>query len=62
MNLFEEKLNMLQNGDIKTLEISKNDFLLFRKVLVKREDFKHFSGNALQGGQIIYTYLSKARS
>lgn len=62
MNTFEEKLNMLQNGDIKTLEISKNDFLSFRKVLVKREDFKHFSGNAMQGGQIVYTYLSKARS
>lgn len=62
MNTFEEKLNMLQNGDIKTLEISKNDFLSFREVLVKREDFKHFSGNAMQGGQIVYTYLSKARS
>lgn len=62
MNSFEEKLNMLQNGDIQSLEVSKDDFLAFREVLIKREDFKHFSGKALQGGQVIYTYLSSARS
>ena len=62
MNTFEEKLNMLQNGDIKQLIISKEEFLSFREVLVKREDFKHFSGNAMQGGQVVYTYLSTPRS
>lgn len=62
MQSFDEKLNMLQNGEIKTLEISKEDFLSFREVLVKREDFKHFSGKALQGGQIIYSYLTNPRS
>lgn len=62
MQSFEEKLNMLQNGDILTLEISKEDFLPFREVLVKREDFKHFSGNAMQGAKIVYTYLKVPRS
>ncbi|WP_144509452.1 hypothetical protein [Bacillus sp. FJAT-22090] len=62
MNSFEEKLNMLQNGDIEMLEISKEDFLAFRELLVKREDFKHFSGTAMQGGKIIYTYSQIARS
>lgn len=62
MNSFEEKLNLLQNGDIQSLEVSKNDFLAFREVLIKREDFKHFSGNAAQGGHVIYTYLSVERS
>lgn len=62
MSSFEEKLNMLQNGDIQSLEVSKDDFLAFREVLIKREDFKHFSGKARQGGQIVYTYLSSARS
>lgn len=62
MHSYEEKLNMLQSGDIKTLEISKEEFLSFREVLVKREDFKHFSGEAKQGGEVIYTYLRVARS
>lgn len=62
MNSYEENLNMLQNGDIDMLKVSKADFLSFREVLVKREDFKHFSGKATQGGEIIYTYLRVARS
>nr|WP_313891520.1 hypothetical protein [Psychrobacillus sp.] len=62
MNSFEEKLNLLQNGDIQSLEVSKNDFLAFREVLIKRQDFKHFSGSAAQGGHVIYTYLSVERS
>lgn len=53
---------MLQSGDIDTLEITKEDYLAFREILVKREDFKHFSGEAKQGGKIIYTYLQVARS
>lgn len=53
---------MLQSGDVDMLEVSKADFLSFREVLVKREDFKHFSGKATQGGDIIYTYLQVARS
>ena len=59
---YEEKLNMLKNRDIKEIVIEKNEFLAFREVLVLREDFKHFSGNAKQGGQVVYTYLDVARS
>ncbi|TQR11661.1 hypothetical protein [Psychrobacillus soli] len=62
MNPYEEKLNMLQSGDMKMLEITKGEFLSFREVLVKREDFKYYSGKAMQGGKIIYTYLPVARS
>lgn len=62
MESFEEKLNMLQNGTINTLEITKEEFLPFREVLLKREDFKHFSGKAKQGGNVIYTYLLTPRS
>lgn len=60
--LYEEKLNMLQNGDIKDLLIEKDEFIAFREVLVLRDDFKHFSGNAKQGGQVVYTYLNTPRS
>jgi len=59
---YAEKLNLLQNGDIKEILIEKDEFIAFREVLVLREDFKHFSGNAKQGGQVVYTYLSIARS
>lgn len=62
MNLYEEKLNMLRVGDIQSLEISKEEFLAFREVLIKREDFKHFSGSAKQGAAVVYTYLLKERS
>jgi len=59
---YEERLNMLLKGDIKEIVIDKNEFIAFREVLVLREDFKHFSGNAKQGGQVVYTYLNVARS
>ncbi|TQR20180.1 hypothetical protein [Psychrobacillus vulpis] len=62
MHSYEEKLNMLQTGEIKELEILKDEFLPFREVLVKREDFKHFSGKASQGGHVVYTYLKLPRS
>ncbi|MCK1996355.1 abortive phage infection protein [Psychrobacillus psychrodurans] len=59
---YEEKLNMLQNGDIQNIVVEKNEFIAFREVLVHREDFKHFSGNAEQGGRVVYTYLNNPRS
>lgn len=62
MKTFEEMLDQLKSGEIQTLEIAKNDFLAFREVLIKREDFKHFSGNAMQGAQVVFTYLKVPRS
>ncbi|MFJ7825141.1 abortive phage infection protein [Psychrobacillus sp. NPDC096623] len=59
---YEVKLNMLQSGEINEIVIEKNDFIALREVLVQREDFKHFSGNAKQGGQVVYTYLEVPRS
>jgi hypothetical protein len=62
MKTYEEMLDQLKSGEIQTLEIEKNDFLAFREVLIKREDFKHFSGNAMQGAQVVFTYLKVPRS
>jgi hypothetical protein len=62
MKTYEEMLEQLKSGEIQTLEIAKNDFLAFREVLIKREDFKHFSGNAMQGAQVVFTYLKIPRS
>jgi hypothetical protein len=55
-------LNELRDGIISELRIKKEDFLAFRMVLIKREDFKHFRGIAQQGGDIIYQYLQEPRS
>ncbi|KQU10982.1 hypothetical protein ASG65_12790 [Bacillus sp. Leaf13] len=58
----KDVLDKLANGEMDEFRIKKEDFLGFREVLVKREDFKHFRGNAQHNGEIIYTYLEEARS
>ncbi|MBM7647318.1 hypothetical protein JOC78_000239 [Bacillus ectoiniformans] len=57
-----QQMEQLKNGEIKECFVSKENFLEFRKVLVKREDFKHFRGIAQRGGNVIYTYLEEPRS
>ncbi|MCO0598439.1 hypothetical protein NGI46_13430 [Peribacillus butanolivorans] len=58
----KDVLDKLANREMNDFRIKKEDFLGFREVLVKREDFKHFRGNAQHNGEIIYTYLEEARS
>ncbi len=55
-------LDKLKNGEIKEYLISKEEFLPFRQVLVKREDFKLFRGIAQRGGGVLYHYLNEPRS
>ena len=62
MNNYETLLNQLRNKEIERLEITKEDFLAFRQVLVKDPQFKHFRGEAQQGGNIIYTFMEVPRS
>jgi hypothetical protein len=57
-----EVLEQLKNGIISEYHVSKEDFLPFRSVIVKREDFKHFRGIAQRGGHVIYQYLDSPRS
>ncbi|MDM5297681.1 hypothetical protein QUF51_05905 [Bacillus pumilus] len=52
----------LRNGTEKQVTIQKNDFLYFRSVLVKQEDFKHFRGIAKHGGDVMFEYLKEERS
>ncbi|WP_442599295.1 hypothetical protein [Neobacillus sp. D3-1R] len=61
-DLINERLDQLKNGVINEYYVSKEDFLVFRKVLVKREDFKHFRGIAQRGGAAVYHYLEVPRS
>jgi hypothetical protein len=55
-------LEKLKTGELKEYLIGKNDFISFREVLVKREDFRHFRGIAKRGGEVVYQYLEEARS
>ena len=62
MSEYENVLEKLKQGELSSYVVKKDDFLKFREVLVKHENFKHFRGEAQQGGDIIYTYLAKQRS
>lgn len=62
MKNYEEMMNQLRNGEIKSFELEKNEFLSFREVLIKDEQFKHFRGEAKQGGNVVFTFLQNPRS
>ncbi|MFE8703555.1 hypothetical protein ACFYKX_23605 [Cytobacillus sp. FJAT-54145] len=57
-----ELLEKLRNGTISEYHVNKEEFLVVREVIVKREDFKHFRGIAQRGGGVIYQYLENPRS
>ncbi|MFS0861836.1 hypothetical protein [Fredinandcohnia sp. 179-A 10B2 NHS] len=57
-----EILNKLRDGELNEYLVKNDQFLEFRSVLVKREDFKHFQGTALHGGDVKYRYQSVSRS
>jgi hypothetical protein len=56
---YKEMLEQLKNGELESLTISKEEFLDFRKVLIERQDFKHFRGAAFHHGVTIYTYTEE---
>jgi hypothetical protein len=58
MNTYEQQLEELRTGKLTSITIEKDDFLAFREVLVKREDFKHIRG--IIGSY--HTYDFEARS
>ncbi|GAM13762.1 hypothetical protein SAMD00020551_1908 [Mesobacillus selenatarsenatis SF-1] len=55
-------LESLRNKEVEEIFVSKQDFMEFREFLVKRDDFKHFSGIAQRGGDVIFRYIDEARS
>lgn len=62
MTNYEEMLEQLKNGEMKSIEINKAQFYEFREILVKHPLFKHFRGEAKQNGIVIYTFLEIPRS
>ena len=62
MDKYAEILEQLKEGTLQQVEISKEEFLAFRAVITSHKNFKHFRGEAKQGGNVIYTYLKEPRS
>ncbi|MEH7098232.1 hypothetical protein [Neobacillus vireti] len=61
-DLVTEILDKLMNGELSEYYVSKQEFMDFRKVLVRRKDFKHFRGIGQRGGDVLYQYLKEPRS
>jgi hypothetical protein len=62
MDKYTNLLEQLKEGKVQQIEIQKDEFLAFRSILVGHKNFKNFRGEAKQGGNIVYTYLSEPRS
>lgn len=52
------QLERLRKREIEQVYIEKDDFLSFREVLVRQQDFKQFRGIAKHGGHIVFEYQS----
>ena len=59
---YKEMLDQLRNGEVKSIFINKAEFLQFRELLVKDAQFKHFRGDANQGGDVVFMFLETPRS
>ncbi|MCA1059387.1 hypothetical protein LCL96_10580 [Rossellomorea aquimaris] len=57
-----EQLQLLRTREIEEITVMKENFLAFRSILVKQDDFKQFRGIAQQGGNIQFQYLETPRS
>ncbi len=62
MEKYKQMINQLRNGEVSSIEIKKEEYLQFREVLVKDAQFKHFRGEAKQGGNIVFTFLEVPRT
>lgn len=62
MENYKKMIEQLKSGELKSIEIKKEEFLQFREQLVKDVMFKHFRGEAQQGGNVIFTFLEIPRS
>ena len=56
MNPFAETIRHLRPGELDQVEVSRDDFFLFREAWIKQEDKKFFRGIAGLKGNITYVY------
>lgn len=62
MEKYKLMIDQLRNGKVNSIEINKAEYLQFREVLVKDAQFKHFRGEAKQGGNIVFTFFDVPRT
>lgn len=62
MEQYQQMLDQLRNGKVNSIVITKSEYLHFREALVKDPQFKHFRGEAKQGGNIVFTFLEVPRT
>ena len=62
MKSFEEMLGELAAGERRSITVTKEEFMAFREVLIRREDFKQFRGEAAHHGRVTYTYENVPRN
>lgn len=56
MESYETQLDKLKAGEIETIEVSREQFFLFREAWLAREDKKYFVGEAHHQGAVTYRY------
>ncbi|EOH94863.1 hypothetical protein [Enterococcus pallens] len=56
MESYEEQIVKLRVGEIKEIEVSKDNFFLWRETWLKQEDKKFFRGIAAHKGNVTYVY------
>ncbi|MGX7328627.1 hypothetical protein [Enterococcus bulliens] len=59
MRDFQQELNDLASGNKPTLEVTREEFLVFREIWTTRKDRESFVGEAHQNGSVTYRYLPK---
>ena len=62
MSDYQALIDQLRNGEVQSILIKKEEFLQFREQLIKDAQFKHFRGEAKQGGDVVFTFLQQPRS
>lgn len=56
MESYEQQIKDLRDGKIDKIEVSRDQFFLWREAWLKQEDKKFFRGIASHNGNITYVY------
>lgn len=56
MDSYEQQIKELREGKIDKIEVTRDNFFLWREVWIKQEDKKFFRGIAAQKGNVTYVY------
>lgn len=56
MESYEQQIKDLREGKIDKIEVSHENFFLWRDVWIKQEDKKFFRGSAHLNGNVTYVY------